>query len=118
MKHSKTIVMNALFVANAYLQSYISNNVNDLITFIVHYFVNYIPNFLYKYFSLPLCGDSAPLPQTAWVRIISLLFVNLEDVWVVLCVLRTRNTTRCKMRMATSRMQRNCFIKRGIQYNS
>ena len=38
MEHYKTICQNTLFIANAYLPSYIPSNVQALITFIVHYF--------------------------------------------------------------------------------
>ena len=59
MKHSKTICRYTLFVANAYLLSYIPNNVNGLIMLIVHYFLNNIPQFFRIYLALPLWGGSA-----------------------------------------------------------
>ena len=81
MRHSKTTWKNILFVANAYLPSYIPNNVNALITFIVLYFFNYIPHFLHICLALPLWRAPPPPPKPPWVRIISLLFVNPEAVW-------------------------------------
>ena len=60
MRHSKTICMNTLLVANAYLPSYIPNNENAFITFIVQYFLNYILHCLHIYLVLPLWV--APLP--------------------------------------------------------
>ena len=90
MRHSKTICRNTLFVANAYLPSYIPNNGNALITFIVHYFLRYIPHFLHIYLALPLWGGG-PLPKSPWVRITSLSFVNPKDVWSC-CVYLERAT--------------------------
>ena len=79
LRHSKTICRNTLFVKNAYLLSYITNNVNALIIFIVHNFLNYISHFLHICLTLLLLGGGALPPKPLWVRIISLLFVNLKD---------------------------------------
>ena len=56
MGNSKTICKNTLFVANAYLPSYMTNNVIALMTVILHYFLNYIPQFFHIYLALPLWG--------------------------------------------------------------
>ena len=115
MRYSKTICKNTLFVANAYLQSYNPNNVNALIMFIVHYFLNYIPHFLHKYLALPLWGGGGSTPNPPWVRIISLLFVNLEDVCGrAVCA---SNAQHYPMRMATSRVLHNYYKAVLIRYS-
>ena len=91
MGHSKTIYMNTLFVANAYLPNYLSNNVNALITFIVHYFLIVFHVFR-LHTSFCSYGERAPPPPPSRIRGITyLLFVNLEDMWSC-CVCLERTT--------------------------
>ena len=102
MKHSKTICMNTLFVANAYLLSYIPNNVNALIILVVHYFLNYIPQFFHIYLALPLWGGSAP-PNPPGLGLYPSIPEPRRRV-VVVRVPRTRNTTRCGWQ------HRKCYV--------
>ena len=81
MGRSKTICMTTLFVANAYLPSYIPNIINALIPFIVHYILNYILHFLSIYLAQPPNPSGLRPSKPLWVRIMSLLSVNFEDVW-------------------------------------
>ena len=96
--------MNTLFVANAYLLSYIPNNVNALIMLIVHYFLNCIPQFFHRYLALPLWeGKGAPPPNPPGLGLYPSI-PELRRRVVVFRVSRTRNTIRCGWQ------HRKCYV--------